>query len=139
MFPCCAIFSHVLTKCLSVFLVLQTYSKPCETLTRHIQNPVIGNYSAIFRHIQNLVQCLHTQKSGILKSMEYSEPFLNCTPKDIENAALFSNIYMNIQNSDIFKTRHIFRTLKIRIFFPKPSILDLWPSFGYIFISINID
>ena len=93
MFPCWAIFSHVLTKCLSVFLVLQTYSKPCETLTRHIQNPVIGNYSAIFRHIQNLVQCLHTQKSGILQSLEYSEPFLNCTPKDIENAAIFAKIY----------------------------------------------
>ena len=55
-----------------------TYLKPCETLTRLIQNPAIGHYSAIFRNIQNLAQCLHTQKAGIVRILEYSKPFLNC-------------------------------------------------------------
>ena len=67
------LFLVFLTKCLSKclsFLQPDTYLKPCETLTRHIQNPAIGHYLAIFRHIQNLVQHLHTQKCGILGILE---------------------------------------------------------------------
>ena len=62
-------------------------------LTRHIQNPAIGHYSARFRHIQNLVQHLHMQKRGILGILEYSEPFHNCTPRHIQNPVTFRKIY----------------------------------------------
>ena len=44
------------------YLEPEAYLEPCETLTRHIQNPAIGHYSAIFRHNQNFVQPLDTQK-----------------------------------------------------------------------------
>ena len=81
------------------YLKPKAHLKSCETLTRNIQNSVIGHYSAIFRHIQNLVQRVHMQKPGVLKIMEYSEPVHNC-------------ISMHIQSSDIFKTRYIFRTFK---------------------------
>ena len=40
--------------------------KPFETLTKHIQNPAMGHYLVLFRHIKNLMQRLHTQKPGIL-------------------------------------------------------------------------
>ena len=46
----------------------EAYLKPCETLTRHIQNPAIGHYSAIFRHIQKLLQRL-----CIRRNLTYSE------------------------------------------------------------------
>ena len=46
-----------------------------ERLPRHIQNYVIGHYLVLFRHMQNLVQCLHMQKPGILEIFDYSEPF----------------------------------------------------------------
>ena len=61
-----------------LYLEPEAYLKSYETLTKHIQNPALGHYSAIFRHIQNFVQRLHTQKPGILKIFEYSEPFHNC-------------------------------------------------------------
>ena len=64
----------------------------------YTQNPGIGHYSAVFRHVQNLVQRLHMQKPGILGILEYSEPFHNCIPT-------------HIQNPVIFKTRHISRTI----------------------------
>ena len=47
----------------------QTYSEPY--------------HRALFSHIQNLRQHLHTQKPGILTIMEYSEPFHNCIPMHI--------------------------------------------------------
>ena len=53
------------------YLEPKAYLKPYETLTRHIQNPVIGHYSAIFRDIQNLVQRLPTQKPDMLRILEY--------------------------------------------------------------------
>ena len=53
---------------------MEAYLKPSEKLTMHVQNPVIGHYSVLFRHIQNFVQCLHMQKPGILEILEYSEP-----------------------------------------------------------------
>ena len=67
-------------------------------LTRHTQNPAIGHYSAIFRHIQNLVQCLHMQKPDILGILKY--------PKLLHNCDL-----IHIQNHVIFKSWHKLRTL----------------------------
>ena len=67
--------------------------KPCETLTRHIQNPPTGPYSAIFKHIQNLRQRFHLQKPGILGILEYSELFHNCIPTHIQNSVIFMKIY----------------------------------------------
>ena len=69
------------------------YLKPCETLTSHIQNPAIWYYLAIFRHILNLVQHLHTQKPSILEILEYSEPFHNCLPKHIRSPVILTKIY----------------------------------------------
>ena len=69
------------------------YLKPCETLTSHIQNPAIWYYLAIFRHILNLVQHLHTQKPSILEILEYSEPFHNCIPKHIRSPVILTKIY----------------------------------------------
>ena len=48
-------------------------------LGKHIQNPAIGHYSAIFRHIQKLVQRLHMQKypsghSDIATILEWNHP-----------------------------------------------------------------
>ena len=74
------------------YLQPEAYFKPCETLTSHIQNPVIGHYSAILRHIQNLVQHF-THKHGILGILEYSEPFHNCIPTNIQNPVIFTKIY----------------------------------------------
>ena len=57
MFPCGASFSGVFDE---IFIeMLESYSKPCDTLTRNIQNchgqnSLFRHYSAIFRHIQNL-------------------------------------------------------------------------------------
>ena len=75
------------------YLELNACLKPCETLTRYIQNPVLGHYSAILRHIQNLVQRLHMQKPEILKILEYSETFHNCIPTHIQNHVIFTKIY----------------------------------------------
>ena len=72
-------------------------------LTRHIQNPDIGHHSAIFRHIQNLVQRLHMQKPDILGILEYSEPFHNYISTYIQNLANLQK-FTNIENSDILKT-----------------------------------
>ena len=76
-----------------VYLEPEAFLKPCETLTRHIQNPTMGHYSAIFRHIQNLVQRLHTQKPDIAGILEYSEPFHNCILTHIQNPVIFTKIY----------------------------------------------
>ena len=75
------------------YLEPEAYLKPCKTLTRHIQNPAIGHYSAIFRHIQNLIKHLHTQRPGILGILEYSEAFHNCIPTHIKNLNIFTKIY----------------------------------------------
>ena len=86
----------------------EAYLKSCDMLTRHIQNPAIGYYSAILSHTQNLVQRLHMQRPGILAILEYSELFRNCIPSHIQSYLL---TFTNIQNSGIFKTHHVFRTL----------------------------
>ena len=74
----------------SVFRTRDVLKKPCETLTRHFQKPAIGNYVAIFRHIPNLVQRLHMQKTGILG---YSEPFHKCNSTHIQNPVTLTKIY----------------------------------------------
>ena len=94
------------------YLEPETYLKPCEMLNRHIQNPAIGYYSVIFRHFQNLVQCLQMQKPGILQILEFSEPFHNCIPIHIQNTLIFMKIYEHWELCDIFKTWHIFRTFQ---------------------------
>ena len=74
------------------YLEREAYSKLCETLTRHIQNlaiartvcsDIIQPYSRSFRTLCN---------ASIWKNLAYLESW-------------------NFQNPDIFKTRHIFRTL----------------------------
>ena len=71
----------------SVFRIFRIY---LAYLTRHIQNPAIGHYLTIFRHIPNLVQRLHMQKPGIIG---YSEPFHNCKSTHIQNPATLTKIY----------------------------------------------
>ena len=96
------IFSTLCSLCsLTIFWGLgylepEAYLKPCETLTRHIQN---------------LVQCLHMQKPGILAALKYSEfhnciiacipSFHNCIPKYIQNLVTKWK-FTNIENSNIF-------------------------------------
>ena len=110
------------------YLEAEAYLNPSETLTRHIQNSVIGHYLAIFRHIQNLVQRLHVQKPDILEILKYSELFQNFILTYIQNPVIFTKIqkFMNIQNSYILKTRHIQNPVKhlIKSFLQKQSILD---------------
>ena len=54
----------------------QAHSGPCE-------NSLFRHYSAVFRHIQNLLWSLHMPKPGIFGILEYTEPFHNCTPSSI--------------------------------------------------------
>ena len=69
-------------------------------MTRHIQSPVIGYYSAVFRHIQILVQCLHMLKPGILAILEYAEPFPITASwgifRTLSNLQKFSKIFINL-------------------------------------------
>ena len=74
------------------YLELEAYFKPSETLTRHFQNPTITHYSAVFRHIQNLVQRFHLQKLGILGILENSKSFHNYIPMYIQNHVIFTKI-----------------------------------------------
>ena len=54
----------------------QAHSGPCE-------NSLFRHYSAVFRHIQNLLWSLHMPKPGIFGILEYTEPFHNCIPSSI--------------------------------------------------------
>ena len=54
---------------------------------------VIGHYSAIFIHIENLVQHLHIQKPDKREILECSEPFYNCIPTYIPNHVIFTKTY----------------------------------------------
>ena len=90
------IFTNLPYSELIAYLELEGSLKSCETF-RHIQNPAIGHYTAIFMHIQNLVQCLHLQKPGILRIFEYSESFHNSIPTHIQNSRIFCHhIYENL-------------------------------------------
>ena len=68
------------------YLKQEPYLKPCETLTRHIQN--LGHCSAIFSNIQNLAQ-----KPGILGILEYSKPSHHCVLTHIQNPVMLAKIY----------------------------------------------
>ena len=101
----CHILSHGIFR-------TEAYLEPCKTLTRHIQNPVIWHYSAIFRHIQNLVQRLHIHKPSIIGILEIQDSSI------IESRRIFTILpylpkFTNIENSDIFKMQHIFRNLSM--------------------------
>ena len=87
--------SHILN--LAIFSSLpylepEASLKPCETLTRHIQNTATGHYSAIFRHIQSLAPRLHTQKPDIFRILEYSQTFHNCIPAHIQSPIISTKI-----------------------------------------------
>ena len=92
----------------------EAYSKPCETLTRHIQNldivrrvysGIIHPYSDIFRTLCNACIC---RSLGFLESWNIQNPsiiaFWNWQPWYIDNPRIFRTL-------DIFTTRHLFRNL----------------------------
>ena len=62
-------------------------------------------------HIQNLVQCFHTQKLGIFEILEYSEPFHNCIPNHIQNPVIFAKIFKYSEPCHIYENLRISRTL----------------------------
>ena len=106
--PCWASFLVLLTKCPSStnpYLEPEAYLKPTETLTRHFQNPATGYYSAIFRTLGN---------ACIRRNRAYSESWNIQDPSIITSLCIFRTLsylrkFTNIQNCDIFKTRHIFK------------------------------
>ena len=133
--------SIILWQIHSYWDIIQAYSAPCITLAysrpchilspgifrtgvvlktlwnvdQHIQNSAIGNYSTIFRHIQNLVQRLHMQNPDIL-GMLIQNPS-KIAFRRIFRALSYLRKFTNILNSDhecsdIFKTRHILNLLK---------------------------
>ena len=149
-------YIHSPSMSLSVFIVyihtlayleLQGYLKSCEMLTRHIQNPAMWHYSTIFRHIQNLVQCLHMQKPGILRISEYSKLFHNLHPNTWSESF---HIYKNLQ---ISKTLTYFKpdtylepSQRFKSFFAKIVknyvfieyfILDHWSGSEYTYLSTS--
>ena len=68
-------------------------------MTRHIQNPAIGHYSAIFGHCATLlVQRLHTQKPGIFDILEYFKTILLLHPE------VYSELCHIYENLRIFRT-----------------------------------
>ena len=84
---------------------MEVYLKPCGTLTRNIQNPAIGHYSNIFRHIQNLAQHLHMQNLAYSESWNIQNLLINAS-RQIFRILSYKRKFANIQYSDIFKTRH---------------------------------
>ena len=80
-----SLFSTLSSPHIHNLAVFWAYLKPCETLTRHIQKPTIGHYSAIFRTLYN---------ASIRRNLAYSESW-------------------NIQNPSITASRHTFRSCHI--------------------------
>ena len=109
------VYSHIHTLVILwalAYLELEAYLKPCETLTRLIQNR-IRRYLAIARHIRNIVWPLHMKKPGILGVLEYSVLFHNFIPTRIQKFKTLSYLrkFTITHNTGIFKTWHILRTL----------------------------
>ena len=79
-------FTNILTTIFWAVPYLKTVAllKPCETLTRHIQNPAIGRYSAIFMHISEPCAALAYAETWLARISEYSEPFHNYISKNIQ-------------------------------------------------------
>ena len=104
------------------YLEPETYSKPCETLIKHIQSPVtirtvcsdiIQLYSDIIRTLCNACICRNFDLFGIL---EYSEAFHNCIPTHIQSIFIFTKtgkpcVTLEIQNPGILTILDILRTL----------------------------
>ena len=97
-------------------------------MTRHIQNPATGHYSALFGYTHNLVQCLHMQKPGTLEIWEYLEPF-HLHPDAYSGP---SHIYKNLQilrtltylKTDIYsepsqKFKIMFFAIIVKLYFSK--------------------
>ena len=103
----------------------------------------MGHYSATFRHIQNLVQHLYTQKPGILRILEYSEPFHNYIPTHIQGPVILTKIYKYPELKHTENLTHIqnplkeFFAFKKTIIFPMPSILDLSLGSEYAYLSLS--
>ena len=84
------------------YLESKAYLKPCELLTRNIQNPAIGHYWAMFKCIFRTL-C----NTCIRRNMAYSESW-------------------NIQNPFIIASRCIFRTLSYLRKFTNIQNSELW-------------
>ena len=56
------------------------------------------------------------QKPGILRILQYSEPFHNCIQRHIQNPATFTKIY---EDSELWHIRDIFRKIWDEVFFGK--------------------
>ena len=70
----------------------------------------IQKLETLSRHIQNLVQFFHMLKPDILRILKYSECF-PITFQHTFRTLSYLQKFTNIQNLDILKTWHIFRTL----------------------------
>ena len=76
----------------------EAYLKPCETLTRNIQNSATGRCSAIFWTLWNT--CIH-------RTLTYSGSWNVQNPSIIPSLCIFRTLsyygrFTNIQNSDIY-------------------------------------
>ena len=119
-------------------------------LTRHFQNPAIEHYSAMFRHIQNIVQHLHTRKSGILGILEYSEPFHNCIPMPVQGPVILTKRILGIfrtltylkpstylEPSQRFKIEFLAKIVKNLNYFS--IVFHLRSLSGFRYLSISAD
>ena len=81
--------SHISSR----LLELEAYSKPSETLTRHIQSPAIVRtvYSSIIQPYSGMFTTL-CNAFGIFGILEYSESSHNCIPMHTQNPVLFTKI-----------------------------------------------
>ena len=100
-----SVYLHISTLCNPCIFSTLPYSETWHILSQILiensakcwpglfRTHVIRRYSAIFRHIQNLLQCLHMQKLCLLGVLEYLELFHYCIPKHIQNPVIFTKIY----------------------------------------------
>ena len=117
------------------YLEPEAYLKPCKTLSRHIQNPVI-------RHFSHIQAC---SEPGILGILKYSELFHNCIPTHIQNPVIFTKIFITLtylkpvtysESSQRFWMEFSPKIIKDYNYFPKAlhlrSLTGFWirPSFN---------
>ena len=124
------------------YLEPEAYLEPCEALTRHLQNTVLGHDSAILRHIQNLAQRLHMQKPDILEILKYSELYAYPNAySEHENLRIFRTLISlktNIcsKSSQRFKTKFFAKIVKNYIYFSK-ALCIVWYIFRTLTIIVN--
>ena len=99
-------YSGILNTLCNPCILITVPSQPCHILSPSMfrgkglfktpwnvgQTYAIGHYSALFRHIQNLMQHLHMEKTGILGMLEYAEPFCICIHMHIQNPVILTKI-----------------------------------------------